>query len=187
MSVIRIRVGAALEANTLSVFIPLERAAERARKSIEKSFGAAAKAPRVVERATKTSGDAIVAEVEREGDRLVREEEKAQQGRVKEVEKAARERVRLERQAMREIERMLDADNKRRDSWASRRGGAIGIGHRAAISTSRGAALGYGLAGRAIPWALGRRSPSCRASASRPRWRRTWRAPSTSSSAPTRS
>src|SRR5882672_4670792 len=99
MSSIKIRVGASLDANAHTVFQPLENAAERARKAIEKSFGTASKAPRQVEAATKSSGDRLIAEVEREADKIIRAEEKGQQGRVNEVKRAARERVQIEKAA----------------------------------------------------------------------------------------
>jgi len=158
MSSIKIRVGASLDANATKVFDPLTAAAERARKNIEKSLGSAAQGPERVRKASQTSGDKLIREVERMADKLVKDEEKAQKARVKEVEKAAKERIKLEKQAMREIERELDRHNRateraqakaERDRERNKRGwgGAIGIGYRAGIRVQRSTALGYGLVG----------------------------------------
>jgi hypothetical protein len=157
MGAIRIKVGASLEANATSVFVPLVRAAERARRDIAKSFDSAAKEPGKLTRANKASGDAVIRDVEREAAKLLAEETKGQKQRTREVQREVNERVRLEKQAMREIERELDQANREiaRRQERSNRGGAIGIGRRAAISVSRGSAIAYGLAGRAISGAVG--------------------------------
>lgn len=157
MAQIKIRVGAALDSSALTVFQPLVKAAERARKDIQKSLDSAAKEPDKIRRASKSSGDALIREVERMADKILKDEEKSQRQRTREVEKETKARVRLEKAAAREVERELARSERGSGNGPSRRrrnGGAIGIGFRSGISVSRSTAVAYGLGRSALGSAL---------------------------------
>lgn len=171
MPSIRIRVGASLDAGALTIYQPLEKAAEKARKNIDRSLNEAAKGPEKVRKAAKSSGDALEHELEGMANKILKDEEKANRARLREAQKTAKARVAAEKAAAKEIAKAA-AEAGRAVSeglhlsegkglgrgfarFMSQRGGAIGIGRRAAISVSRGGALAYGLGGRALSMAGG--------------------------------
>jgi hypothetical protein len=171
---IKIRVGAALDTNAATVFQPLERAAERARKSIQSSLNSAGKAPASGGASKYGIPSAEFQKMAREYDaalrRMASSSAKSSDALVKDVAKSARERVKLEKQAAREIERELASATRAKEraerpaAAANRRfaertglrvwgnvgggvgvGGAVGAG--AALARRAGSELlrGYGV------------------------------------------
>jgi hypothetical protein len=151
MSEIKIRVGASLEANTTAVFEPIIKASARARDAIRKNLGDA------VSGASKGGAgggikhniDALDRELEGMADKLLRKEERSQRARTRAVESGTKERVRIERQAGKAIEEAEAQPARQRRGGLGSSGGAIGIGRRAGIRVSRGAAMAYGYGGAA--------------------------------------
>ena len=153
MAGIRIKVGASLDSNALSVFQPLEKAAERARQNIQKNLNAGLDG-RASVRTARTTGDALDRELEKAANKILRDEEKSQKDRTRLVARETKERTRLETQAaaaaVRSAKSAEREEARAKNTGISWRGGAIGIGRRAAISTSRRTAIAFGLGGRAI-------------------------------------
>lgn len=169
MPSIKIRVGASLDAGALTIYQPLEKAAEKARKNIDRSLNEASKGTKKLERQAKSDADKLEHELESMANEMLRAEEKALDKRTKLALREAKKRVQAEKAAAREIAKAA-AEAGRAVSegmhlaegrgfgrgfarFLSQRGGAIGIGRRAAISVSRGGALAYGLGGRALSMA----------------------------------
>lgn len=163
MASIKIKVGAALDANALAVFQPLEKAADRARRNIERALNAAGASGTKAPRQIATSWEKLERELEAEANKILRAEERAARGQVREAERAARLKVQAERRAAKEIEG-INRDKARSAKAAADAeiqaegrvgrggrsgGGRIGIGRRASIGVSRGAAALYGYGGAA--------------------------------------
>jgi hypothetical protein len=175
MSDVRIKVGVALDANASAVLAPLETAVKRTRRTVSDEMAASGKAmasetangARAAAAAAKAAGKAIEAEEKRKqaiirtsSEMAGRYAAQAAKEEVAAARTAARERVQIAKQAARDIAAARRADERRQSQSLFRRdlltgkalsagGGAIGIGRRAGIRTSRGLALGYGLAGSA--------------------------------------
>lgn len=178
MPSLRIRIGAALDANALKAFLPLEQAGERARRNIERSLNSAGTSGAKAARPIVTEWAKIEKELDREANRIVRVQERAARTVTKEFEKsqkdqtasAARESKRREdivrrssemagREAARlaniEIHaaeraaRAAESQAKKGNFWSSG-GGRIGIGRRAGIAVSRGTAALYGYGGAGL-------------------------------------
>jgi hypothetical protein len=172
---IKIRVGAALDASVQKTFDTAEKAAAKAaartQKAWEKSARDQVRTQEKADRETSKLLEKKVREEQRAANAIAREEQRSVRQRerenrqlTREVEQEARRRVQAERQAMREIERELAQHNRTRvrEAAAAAReaerrsrqffgggGGRIGIGRRAAIGVSRGAAVLYGYGGAA--------------------------------------
>lgn len=157
MSAIKFRVGAALDANIGSVFVPLEKAAEKARAKIQTTLGSAL-SPAPYRQASRRIEDAFD-QTGRGAKRAARitgqsvDDIKKQFGAYA---KAARKDLDLSHVAaaaeseLRRIERQaartrLAFGGGARGAFGG--GGAIGIGRRAGIRVSRGAAAFYGYGG----------------------------------------
>lgn len=143
MAAIRIKIGAALDANAATVFQPIEKAAQRARANIDKALNEAAKSTDKVAKASKSSGDALDRELERMANKILSDEEKSQAKRTRVVEREAKERARLERQAAAEVERINDRVRigRERDAAAGRRFlGSVGGGLGTSMRLVRGGA-----------------------------------------------
>ncbi len=171
---LRIKVGIAVDASAASVMAPIEKAAKRARKTVEQEMAAAGKAiEKEIAKGAREAGKAetkLDKELEREANKILKVEQNAQKARVREVTAAARERIRVERQAQREVEQLMakaareakkaaDAEAKLRATPFYNRslggGGAIGIGRRAGIRVSRPFAAAYGYGGAALSGMMG--------------------------------
>lgn len=177
MPSIKIRVGASLDANALSVYQPLERASARARTRVKANFDqaaadqakaaakgaaasekAAAQAAKATERETKKAADAAAREAKRGADAEIREAKRATDGAEREADRLAKYKlsvqVRSAAMASREMERQDRISAREREkaekSFLGGPGGRIGIGRRAALGVSRGAAVLYGYGGAAM-------------------------------------
>lgn len=176
MPEIRIKVGVALDANAEAVLAPIERASKRVKKTVESEMGAAGKAvgDHTMAGARKAAAalEKLESDARREAARILKahvtaekELTRAKAHEIRERERAERQaataRERIERDAARAIVAARKNEEKRQANSLLRRdiltgkaiqpgGGAIGIGRRAGIRTSKGVALAYGLGGRAL-------------------------------------
>lgn len=147
MSSIKIRVGAALDANALTVYQPLIKASARARAEIDKNLNAAAKATAAVPKAAKTAGDALEQELEAMANKILKDEERSQVARTKVVERESKKRAKLEEQAKKgtggDKPRPSRDDERARDRQLRdlSRAGAFGLG-----LARRGLSMGAGMA-----------------------------------------
>jgi hypothetical protein len=173
---IKIRVGASLDANALSVFQPIERAGARVRDRLKKDFDAAAaaqakaaakgataqekeaaRAAAAQEKASKKASDTAVREAKKAADAEVREAKRATDAQEREADRLAKYKlsvqIRSAAMASREMERQDRIAAREREkaerSFLGGPGGRIGIGRRAALGVSRGAAVLYGYGGAA--------------------------------------
>jgi hypothetical protein len=178
MASIRIRVGAALDAQALRVFEPLERAGERARANIQKQLNAAGQSGAASARPILAAYQNLDRELEKEANKILKARERAERQANLEVKRAAADYEKTEKQKTRAVEReaarreaivrrssemagreaakqaalemrLAERAARQGNFWSSG-GGRIGIGRRAGIAVSRSTAALYGYGGAAL-------------------------------------
>jgi hypothetical protein len=157
MSGIRIRIGAALDAGVLLIFVPIEKRAEQAGKNIQRSLNASMDGKQATRNAKQT-GDALDRELDRMANDILRREARTEAQRTRIHEQGARDRTKIERDAESQAERIAQqaqnavsrASRQFRDGRGRFSGAASAAGSFAATSVRRGLGIGFGMGRMAL-------------------------------------